>query len=386
MRCGHCGQVLRVFRLNPEKARVEPYCEQCRIYYETAPDPLSRRCSGCGLDFATIRFSERLGCSRCYDTFRDSLLEMITKERGRKPALFERPAPSRAAMARHRLLHDVLSAASDHTELDLSARADHDSGVALARTDLPPIDRGERTEPHPASLSAGDPASYEPEAGELVVRIRVARNLPDVPYLSRLPDPERRLLQEFLLADGSSVVRFFDERSTAYATVRHGARRLSANGRFEIRADDEDHLRLAFFRRLRYAEVGAQASESESGENGQGQREEQILKEIARFEEQVLATLATLDEHLWFQAHPLFGFLTACPSNAGNGMRMSLRFRRQSDPAIWLAELAALRRSGLSVRGSAGEGSAIESSATVLLPVRDTGALRRIVRLFLRTL
>lgn len=369
MRCGHCGQVLRVFRLNPEKARVEPYCEHCRIYFETAPDPLALRCSGCGLDFATIRFSERLGCSRCYDTFRDSLLEMITKERGRKPPLFERPAPSRAAMARHRLLHDVLTTASERTELNPSSTVDND----------------DRSEPHPASLGAGDPASYEPEAGELVVRIRVARNLPDVPYLSRLPDPERRLLQEFLLADGSSVVRFFEERSPAYATVRHGARRISADGSFEIRADDEDHLRLAFFLRLPVAEANTNsASESQQGEPAL--REEQILKQIGRFEEQVLATLAALDEHLWFQAHPLFGFLTACPSNAGNGMRMSLRFRRQSDPAIWLAELAALRRGGLSVRGSAGEGSAIESSATVLLPVRDSGALRRIVRLFLRTL
>ena len=385
MRCGHCGQVLRVFRLNPEKARVEPYCEHCHIYFETAPDPLALRCSGCGLDFATIRFSERLGCSRCYDTFRDSLLKMITKERGRKPPLFERPAPSRAAMARHRLLHDVLTTASGHNELCPSSTVDNDDRSDPALTDLPSTDPGAMSSQGPVSMIAGDPVSYEPEAGELVVRIRVARNLPDLPYLSRLPDPERRLLQEFLLADGSSVVRFFEERSPAYATIRHGARRLSADGSFEIRADDEDHLRLAFFLRLRFAKFENEpASESQQGEPAH--REEQILKQIRRFEEQVLATLAALDEHLWFQAHPLFGFLTACPSNAGNGMRMSLRFRRQSDMAIWLAELAALRRGGLSVRGSAGEGSAIESSATVLLPVLNPGALRRIVRLFLRTL
>lgn len=369
MRCGHCGQVLRVFRLNPEKVRVEPYCEHCRIYFETAPDPLALRCSGCGMDFPTIRFSERLGCSRCYETFRDLLLQMITKERGRKPPLFERPAPSQAAMARHRLLLDVLATASELAELNPSSMVDND-------------DRGE---PQPASPGAGEPAHHEPEAGELVVRLRVARNLPDVPYLSRLPDPDRQVLQEFLLADGSSVVRFFEERSPAYVTVRHGARRLSADGSFEIRTDDEDHLRLAFFLRLPAAGAGKNpASESQQGEPEL--REEQILKQIRQFEEQVLATLAALDEHLWFQAHPLFGFLTACPSNAGSGMRMSLRFRRQSDPAIWMAELAALRRRGLSVRGSAGEGSAIESSATVLLPVRDSNALRRIVRLFLRTL
>jgi hypothetical protein len=379
MRCGRCGEILRVYRLNPERARVEPYCHRCGIHYETAPHPLARRCPECGLDFATIRFAERLGCFRCYDTFRDQLLDMMAKERGRKPPLFERPAPSRAALARHRLLQDMLQEAANPTdgkENQLPAYSGERT-VAESADDEIPSEQGTGAD---RPMDPATEAALQPEAGELVVRIRVARNLPDIPYLSRLPDFERGIVEDFLLADGSSLVRFFEDRSEVYRTVRHGSRRLSADGRFEIRCGDEDHLRMAFFLHLPRDRM------QEWQRDQAASLEEQIVKDIQAFEDEVLATILELDRHLWFQAHPLFGFLTACPSNAGSGIRMSLRFRHPSDPAVWLTELASLRSGGLSLRGSAGEGSAILGSATVLLPFRDVRALRRVIRVFLRTL
>lgn len=343
MRCHHCGQLLQIFRLNPEKARVEPYCEHCKLYYETAPDPLAERCSGCGLDFTTIRFSERLGCERCYDTFRDSLLQML-KKAGKRPSLFERPAPGRAAMARHCLLHELLEQG-------------HVSGEEEPAGPLPGV-------------------FEKPGPGEMIVRLRVARNIPGIPYLSRLPAPERGLLREYLLAPGSSVVQFFEKRLSENMQ-RTGSVCRSADGRVEIRADDEDHLRLAFFLRLQLPGTGGLKSTEKD------RHEFNLMQKIDDFETEVLGIVADFDAYMWFQAHPLFGYLTACPSNAGSGMRMSVRFQRMSDPVLWLAEL---RRSGLSVRGSAGEGSAIENSATVLLPVKDRAARRRIIRLFLSSM
>jgi hypothetical protein len=77
-----------------------------------------------------------------------------------------------------------------------------------------------------------------------------------------------------------------------------------------------------------------------------------------------------LDSIFLWQVNPEFGFLTACPSNAGSGIRIYLRFKLNHESRI--KNLYFFQRNDFfkrlknySIRGDMGEGSQIKDYLTI---------------------
>lgn len=139
----------------------------------------------------------------------------------------------------------------------------------------------EGEESFPADPSAGE----EIPAVESAIRIRLARNVAGIPYLHRLAPPLRRILSEVLLSRGAILGRW------------------QADGQLTGRSysSDEDHLRVEWFVPLSDSEAHVEA------------RLSAIASEIER-----------IDSLFDWQWHRDFGYLAACPSNSGLGIRISM--------------------------------------------------------------
>ncbi len=150
-------------------------------------------------------------------------------------------------------------------------------------------------------------------------RIRLARNLADFPFIRRCTDIDRaniestvreRLTKDARLseltfidvADLESIDRqFLVERqliSREHANS-DGARAVAIdnNERLSLMVNEEDHLRI------------------------------QLMKSGLDLEsawEQINEVDDLIEEHVTFAFHPQLGYLTACPTNVGTGMRVSV--------------------------------------------------------------
>ncbi len=129
---------------------------------------------------------------------------------------------------------------------------------------------------------------------------------------------ERHLVSRELAADG--------EAGSGRGVALRGDESLS------IMVNEEDHLRLQVLR--------------------SGLQLEQAWEEADRID-------SLLEGHLNYAFHPRFGYLTACPTNAGTGLRLSVMVHL---PASVLAKqvdrmLQALARLNYTVRGLYGEGT-----------------------------
>jgi protein arginine kinase len=185
-------------------------------------------------------------------------------------------------------------------------------------------------------------------------RIRLARNLAGVPFLPRAKKSEQERVVEAvrwaLHATGyEETGRFIDDETLSdthgqYLLERHlvsphfvssKARRglfVSADETVSLMVNEEDHLRF------------------------------QVLASGLAFSE-AFATASGLDDRLesevQYSFSPEFGFLTACPTNVGTGMRASVFVHL---PALVLTrEIEKVLRGalhiGLAVRGLYGEGT-----------------------------
>src|SRR5580658_6414501 len=191
---------------------------------------------------------------------------------------------------------------------------------------------------------------------EIVIssRIRLARNVSGLPFLSRCTRSQRTSLEHkvrdtILGANLSSQVLYVDldqapEVDRQLLVERHliskphaaaeGARGVAVadNETLAIMVNEEDHLRVQVLR------SGLQLEEAW----------EQINKVDDKLE-------STLD----WAFHPRFGYLTACPTNVGTGIRVSVMLHL---PALKLTgEIEKVFRAAkelrLAVRGLYGEGT-----------------------------
>jgi protein arginine kinase len=205
-------------------------------------------------------------------------------------------------------------------------------------------------------LDASGPESHV----VLSTRIRLARNVRDVPFTPRADDAGReRILERVLTAartapqlTGATVYRVDQlsrlERQLLHERhlvskelaglgsrdgVRHGAALLT-NGDVGVMINEEDHLRL------------------------------QVLKS-GFAPEPAFAATDRVDRALGalvpFAFHPEFGYLTSCPTNAGTGLRASVLIHL---PGLVLTKeiakvLQGLSQVGLTFRGLYGEGSEV---------------------------
>jgi protein arginine kinase len=192
---------------------------------------------------------------------------------------------------------------------------------------------------------------------EIVIssRIRLARNVAGFPFLTRCSKSVRKSLEDkirstILESPFSSSKTFYVDLEAApeidrqLLVERHlisrphkdatGARGVAVgeNETLAIMVNEEDHLRIQVLR--------------------SGLQLEEAWEQINAVDDQLEATLD-------FAFHPRFGYLTACPTNVGTGIRVSVMLHL---PALKLTgEIEKVFRAAkdlrLAVRGLYGEGT-----------------------------
>ena len=194
-----------------------------------------------------------------------------------------------------------------------------------------------------------------PEADIVISsRIRLARNLADYPFISRATRQDRtqieHVLRERILsieASGDLLYlnveelegvdrQFLVERqliSREHAESQ-GARAVAIDGceKFSLMINEEDHLRMQVM---------------QSGLNLQS-----VWEQVNRLDD-------LIEDKVTFAFHERLGYLTACPTNVGTGMRVSVMLHL---PALVITRqidkvFRSLQKISLAVRGLYGEGS-----------------------------
>ena len=185
-------------------------------------------------------------------------------------------------------------------------------------------------------------------------RIRLARNLADFPFSSRANGQEKleiaRLLcdniRETRLTDRLDYVKVdeLEPLDRQFLTERQLISREHANAEgnrgvafppeenVSIMVNEEDHLRIQVMR---------------SG------------RALLEAWEEASAIDDALEERVTFAYHPQLGYLTACPTNVGTGLRASVMLHLPALVIIKQLEkvFRALHKISLAVRGLYGEGS-----------------------------
>ncbi|MGA2620897.1 MAG: protein arginine kinase [Thermoguttaceae bacterium] len=194
-----------------------------------------------------------------------------------------------------------------------------------------------------------------PEADIVISsRIRLARNLADFPFISRATPQDRvqieRILREATLAMNPSadllyvaidelegvdrqflVERHLISREHAEAQGRRAVA-IDRAEKFSLMINEEDHLRIQVLH---------------SGFNLQG-----VWEQINHIDD-------SIEQKATYAFHERLGYLTACPTNVGTGMRVSVMLHL---PALVITRqiekvFRSLQKISLAVRGLYGEGS-----------------------------
>ena len=185
-------------------------------------------------------------------------------------------------------------------------------------------------------------------------RVRLARNLADFPFISRATAQDRgrieRILHERTLAIAGETellyvnVSQLEKVDRQFLVERHLISREHAEGqgtravaidrheKFSLMINEEDHLRI-------------QVMQS-------GLDLTSVWEQINRIDD-------LIEEKVTYAFHERLGYLTACPTNVGTGMRVSVMLHL---PALVITRqidkvFRSLQKISLAVRGLYGEGS-----------------------------
>lgn len=185
-------------------------------------------------------------------------------------------------------------------------------------------------------------------------RVRLARNVIEFPFLTRIEDDARRELEAYLRErltgaqlDSELLYRNLNETSSLdrqCLVERHLISKDHALGRGErgvahepkgtlsVMVNEEDHLRIQVLR--------------------SGFQPDAAWNQISEVDRQ-------LEGHLNYAFSSRFGYLTACPTNVGTGMRVSVMLHL---PALVMTKqiekvFHAVTKINLAVRGFYGEGT-----------------------------
>ncbi len=185
-------------------------------------------------------------------------------------------------------------------------------------------------------------------------RIRLARNLAPFPFIRRCDDRDRAAIEQLLrdklsdiddlksalyldVDDLASLDRqFLVERQLISRELAEsdGARSVAidSNEQYSLMVNEEDHLRIQLMK---------------SGLDLQG-----AWEQIREIDDRV-------EQRVSYAYHPRLGYLTACPTNVGTGMRVSVMLHL---PALVITRqiekvFRSLQKISLAVRGLYGEGS-----------------------------
>ncbi len=194
-----------------------------------------------------------------------------------------------------------------------------------------------------------------PEADIVISsRIRLARNLADFPFISRATPQDRtrieKILHERVLAVAAETdllyvnVAQLEKVDRQFLVERHLISREHAEGqgvravaidsheKFSLMINEEDHLRIQVM---------------QSG------------LDLGTAWEQINRIDDLIEEKVAYAFHDRLGYLTACPTNVGTGMRVSVMLHL---PALVITRqidkvFRSLQKISLAVRGLYGEGS-----------------------------
>lgn len=185
-------------------------------------------------------------------------------------------------------------------------------------------------------------------------RIRLARNLADYPFITKATDQDRsrieKILREAVMGiDAPERLLYLDvERLPSldrqFLVERHlisrehaeshGARAVAIDVEetFSIMINEEDHLRI----QVMHSGLDLQST----------------WEQINRIDD-------IIEQRVTYAFHPRLGYLTACPTNVGTGIRVSVMLHL---PGLVLARqiekvFRSLQKISLAVRGLYGEGS-----------------------------
>jgi protein arginine kinase len=185
-------------------------------------------------------------------------------------------------------------------------------------------------------------------------RIRLARNLADFPFIRKCSEQDRATIEATIrerlgqVAELKNIVyvdvagletvdrQFLVERqliSREHAEAE-GARAVAidAHEKFSLMINEEDHLRIQVMK--------------------SGLDLDMAWQQIDHIDD-------LIEEHVTYAFHPQKGYLTACPTNVGTGMRVSVMLHL---PALVITRqidkvFRSLQKISLAVRGLYGEGS-----------------------------
>ena len=185
-------------------------------------------------------------------------------------------------------------------------------------------------------------------------RVRLARNLADFPFISRTTPQDREAIETLLgerasAAKGENEMLYLDldkleQVDRQLLVERHlisrehaeaqGARAVAIDGgeKFSLMINEEDHLRIQVM---------------QSGLDLEG-----AWEQVNRLDDVV-------EEKVAYAFHERLGYLTACPTNVGTGLRVSVMLHL---PALVITRqidkvFRSLQKISLAVRGLYGEGS-----------------------------
>lgn len=185
-------------------------------------------------------------------------------------------------------------------------------------------------------------------------RIRLARNVDQFPFVSKLDSERQKELEEYLRGELAPLnqtmgleylnLKHASMLDRLFLMERHLISREHVNSERDrgvaftteemvsLMTNEEDHLRLQVMR--------------------SGLQLEETWRQAERLD-------SALGEVLPYSYHPRLGYLTACPTNVGTGMRVSVMFHL---PALVLTKqiqkvFQAVSKIHLAVRGLYGEGT-----------------------------
>ena len=225
--------------------------------------------------------------------------------------------------------------------------------------------------------------------GDIVIssRVRLARNLAQYPFCNRLDDAEaERLINEVVesldqlnlgenrfiyLTDqnlagitGASLVQRYIVSPDFIKSSTNKMLALSADASISIMVNEEDHLRIQVLQ--------------------SGLQLDQAYDIADKIDD-------AMDQCLRYAFDDQLGFLTACPSNLGTGLRASVMLHLPALEKLGALQKLAptLSKIGLTLRGSHGEGTAsiggiYQISNQITLGISETQAIRNLEQIVMQ--
>ncbi len=301
------------------------------------------QCPDCGIKFMEFRAGGRLGCPQDYAVFAKGLTALLQRYHGATRHVGKRARRRDGASDRLRLRTRLREAVSreDYEEACAAARLAAPEGLALMTLD-------DLTKTSGEWLRGTGPES------DIVMcsRIRLARNIADFPFCNRASRNEKAEIEanftaalsnakldlSYLDVNALSTLdrQFLVERQVISRELSssEGPRgvAISSLENVAIMVNEEDHLRVQFML--------------------SGFRLSEVWEAVNSLDDK-------LEEQLAFAFSPQLGYLTACPTNVGTGIRVGVMLHlpglvqnKRIDKVF-----RALQKINLAVRGLYGEGS-----------------------------